>query len=409
MPLRWARFPDRFTIVVLFVGVVLMVAELVNGRFWLNDFRVYYDAATALRQDQPLYGVAHGLSSGFFKYAPVMALAYVPLSWLPYTLAAVIQYALIVAAFIHAVIVVDRLVRTHVFAGKPQAFAPLFLLFATVVVHLHRELHLGNINVLLVWLLVNALDHLLSGRRSTGGMLIGIAMLAKPHFAVLLPLLVLRGQNRAWTHALGIVVGGLALPMLFLGVGRTVELLVEWIGEMAKHNASLIYTGGSAYNNVDTLYSFLHRSVLHRFGLAGSNTEAAIVLAVVAVLFGALVLVHRAQEKRHAGGARHFLMEYLLLMALVPSITLTDTNHFLFSAPMILLIIHRLVPKADAWWAPFVAIPLLLGYGGNWADALGDWSDTMVHYGILGIANCGLVVLAVRLYQRSNLPGTSAS
>jgi hypothetical protein len=96
-------------------------------------------------------------------------------------------------------------------------------------------------------------------------------------------------------------------------------------------------------------------------------------------------------------------------MALVPSITLTDTNHFLFSAPMILLIIHRLVPKADAWWAPLASIPLLLGYGGNWADALGDWSDTLVHYGILGIANCGLVVLAVRLYQRSNLPGTSAS
>lgn len=409
MPLRWARFPDRFSIIVLLIGMLLLVAELVNGRFWLNDFRVYYDAATALRQDQPLYGVAHGLSSGFFKYAPVLALAYVPLSLLPYTVAAVIQYAIIVAAFIHAVLLVDRLVRTHVFPGRSPAFTPLFLLFAVVVVHLHRELHLGNINVLLVWLLVKGLDHLLSGRRSAAGILIGIAILAKPHFAVLLPLLVLRGQHRAWTRALGVVVLGLVAPMLFLGISRTAELLVQWTGEMAKHNASLIYTGGSAYNNVDTLYSFLHRSMLHRFGLHGSNVEAGAVLCVVAILFGALVLTHRARERQHGGSSCNLLKEYVLLMALVPSITLTDTNHFLFSAPLILLIMQHLLPMTSAIWVPLTAIPLLLGFGGNWGDALGDWSDTLVHYGILGIANFGLVVLTVFLDQRSNPEATSVS
>ena len=63
----------------------------------------------------------------------------------------------------------------------------------------------------------------------------------------------------------------------------------------------------------------------------------------------------------------------------------------------------------SAIWVPLTAIPLLLGFGGNWGDALGDWSDTLVHYGILGIANFGLVVLTVFLDQRSNPEATSVS
>jgi hypothetical protein len=60
--------------------------------------------------------------------------------------------------------------------------------------------------------------------------------------------------------ALLTVLVGIALPALFLGVGESMRLHTEWLGEMAKHNASLIYAGGDNYNAVDTVYSFLHRA-----------------------------------------------------------------------------------------------------------------------------------------------------
>lgn len=406
--LSWKRFPDRYTIVFGVVAMLLFVLEHVNGRFWLNDFRVYYDSARALLDGQPLYGVSHGLDSGIFKYAPAIALLYVPLALLPYGVAASIQYLLIVAAFIGASLLADRLFRMHLLDGKPGTYAPLFLMGLVVVVHLHRELHLGNINVMLLWLLLFALERLLKGRKILVGELIGLAILAKPHFAVLLPLLLLRREFMVAGISLAGILAGIMLPAALFGLDDSMELHGQWLGEMSKHNAALIYAGGDNYNAVDTVYSFLHRAVLKYFIAAPSAMEAYILLAAIALAFGALVLWNvRSRDPRA------FVFEYLLLIALVPSITLTDTEHFLLALPLVAFVMHHLLPKADPRWLALVAIPILVGHGGNWADALGPASDWMIHHGMLGIANLCLLSVCVFLFlRRSNLravPGSSTA
>ncbi len=393
---RWNHFPDRYTIVFALVALLLFVLELVNGRFWLNDFRVYYDSAQNILHGQPLYGVSHGLDSGIFKYAPAIALLYVPLALLPYAVAASIQYLGIVAAFIGASLLADRLIRTHLLNAKPGTYAPLFLMGLVVVVHLHRELHLGNVNVMLLWLLLFALDRLLAGRRILGGALIGLVILTKPHFVVLLPLLLLRREWKVMGLAAATVVAGLMLPVLFLGVLESGRLHSEWLGEMAKHNASLIYTGGENYNAVNTIYSFLHRAVFDHF-VAPSGTETSAMLGAIVLAFGALVLWNLRRSTASA-----FVFEYLLLIALVPSITLTDTEHFLLALPLVVFVMHHLVPSSDPRWLIVLAVPILFGYGGNWEDALGPASDWMIHHGVLGIANFGLLLLSVFLFLRSN-------
>lgn len=393
MPLRWQRFPGRFQIILLAIAALLATAELVNGRFWLNDFRVYYDTSNALLNGEPLYGVPHGLSSGYFKYAPFMAMLYVPMALLPYSMAAALQYALIVCAFIASVILADRLVRRHVLGGKSSGYAPLFLTLPVVAAHLHRELHLGNINMLLVWLLLTALDWLLSGRAGSAGALIGLAVLAKPHFVVLLPLLLLRGHGNAIKTAVLALMSGLLLPALFLGWDSSLHLHLEWLGEMAKHNAVLIYTGSDVYNNVDTVYSFLHRALLDRFIGSPGNSEVLVILACIAMAFGAIVLWNMKRERVHGGTSGHTVAEYFLLLAMVPSITLTDTNHFLFTMPLLLLILHHLVPGPRWNWVSLTSMPALVAFGGNWNDALGSFSDTLVHYGVLGIANVALLCI----------------
>lgn len=387
------------------VALLLFVLEHVNGRFWLNDFRVYYDSARALLDGQPLYGVSHGLDSGIFKYAPAIALLFVPLALLPYAVAASIQYLLIVAAYIGASLLADQLIRIHLFNGKPGTYAPLFLMGLVVVVHLHRELHLGNINVMLLWLLLFALDRLLKGRKILAGELIGLAILAKPHFAVLLPLLLLRREFMVAGISLAAVLAGILLPSAFFGLDGSMDLHGQWLGEMSKHNAALIYTGGDNYNAVDTAYSFLHRAVLKHVSAVPSAAKAYVVLAGIALAFGALVLWNLHRKDPHA-----FVFEFLLLIALVPSITLTDTEHFLLSLPLVAFVMHQLLPKADPRWLALVAIPILFGYGGNWADALGTASDWMIHHGVLGIANLGLLLLCVFLFlRRSNFREVPAS
>ncbi len=394
---RWDQFPHRFTLVMGLVALLLFIAEHVNGRFWLNDFRVYYGAASALLKGEALYGVAHGLSSGVFKYAPIMAFVYAPFSLLPYPLAASLQFALITAAFIGAVLQADRMVRSHLLDGRSPAYLPLFLTTLVVVVHLHRELHLGNINVMLLWVLLFGLGKLLNGRDLLGGMAIGLAMLAKPHFLVLLPLLLLYRRWGALAAMAGVLLLGFLLPSLFLGWERGMAMNVEWIEQMGRHNAALIYAGGTSYEAVNTVYSFLYRSLFQHFMATPGNVLAYGILGLIALTVGGLVLRNLRAGIPFAQG---FTFVFLLLIALVPSITLTDTEHFLLAMPLVVYLVHHLVPKASPRWIVLVSVPILFAHGGNWEDLLGPWSQRLIHLGVLGIANILLIALTIALFLR---------
>lgn len=390
-------YPRLFTVVLAFVLLALFVVEHINGRFWLNDFRVYYGAGASLLKGEPLYGIAHGLDSGVFKYAPMLALVYALIALLPYTLAASIQYALIAVAFLDGMNRIDRLVRERLLGGKAASYLPLFLIALAVVVHLHRELHLGNINMMLLWLLLVALDLLDRGRVVPGGLLLGAAILAKPHFVVLLPLLVLHGQWRTLCASSASLAIGVLAPALFLGWQANIRVHREWLGAMAEHNASLIHTGGDDLRAVNTVYSFLHRTVLAPLGVEPGNNEAYVILGFIALAFAAFVWSNRQNQRPNA-----FLFEFVLLIGLVPSITLTDTEHFLLALPLVAYLIHRLVPTATPRWLALVAVPLLLLYGGNFEDALGPLADQLIQAGALGAGSMGILLLSTLLWAGSN-------
>lgn len=383
-----------FTITFAVIALLLFTIEHINGRFWLNDFRVYYGAGEALLKGEPLYGVAHGLDSGVFKYAPMLAVLYALFALLPYSIAASIQYALITIAFLDGMRRIDRLVRTQWLYDRPRAALPLFLIALAIIVHLHRELHLGNINMMLLWLLIVALERLLRKHDGVGGLLLGAAILAKPHFVVLLPLLVVHVRWKALGSAVLAMVAGLLLPAFFLGWSGNLDVHRAWLSAMAEHNAALIYTGGDDYRAVNTIYSFLHRALLEHI-MIPSGSEAYVILGLVTAAVGLFVLATRNRP-----GA--FSFGYVMLIALVPSITLTDTEHFLLVMPLIAYLIHRLVPGSDPPGLAFVAVPLLLLYGGNFEDALGGFSDILIHYGVLGIGSFGLLILSCVLWTRSN-------
>lgn len=389
-----------FTVVFAALALLVFIAEHINGRFWLNDFRVYYGAGTALLNGDPLYGVAHGLDSGVFKYAPLMALVYALFALLPYTLAASLQYLLITLAFLDGLRRIDRILRTHLLSERPLSHWPLFITGLACVVHLHRELHLGNINMLLLWLLVVALEQLLRHRTIAGAVLLGLALVAKPHFVVLLPLLLLRGKYACFGISLLTLLAALLVPSLVLAWQGNLTLHSEWLAAMAEHNAALVYLVGDDYRAVNTLYSFLYRAGLHATGIAPTVFPLP-VLAVIAAGIALFVWDNGKREAKHSSRSA-FPFEYFLLIALVPCITLTDTEHFLLAVPIVLYVVHQVVPRALSLWTTVAAAVLLLAYGGNWSDLWGPLSGIFVHHGVLGIGSFGLILLSVFLWYRSN-------
>jgi hypothetical protein len=125
-----------------------------------------------------------------------------------------------------------------------------------------------------------------------------------------------------------------------------------------------------------------------------------ILLAGLAV--GFFVLMNLNSEKKipenSETAAINFTFEWFLIIALIPNLVKTDSEHFLSTAPILAFIIWYLVSMKRFWLIP-VMIILIFFYGGNSYDLLGkDLSQRLFSMGLLGISNLMIVLLSVFLY-----------
>src|SRR5689334_15868891 len=102
-----------FIVFAAIIFAAVFTVEKINGRFWLNDFRVYYSAAQALVNGKQVYGTPFGLDTGFYKYSPFVAMLFVPYTFLSFEVAAVIHFVILCAASILAIILLTRLIGKY--------------------------------------------------------------------------------------------------------------------------------------------------------------------------------------------------------------------------------------------------------------------------------------------------------
>jgi hypothetical protein len=117
---------------------------------------------------------------------------------------------------------------------------------------------------------------------------------------------------------------------------------------------------------------------------------------------GFFVLMNLDSEKKvpetSENSTMNFTFEWFLIIALVPNLVKTDSEHFLSTAPILAFIIWHLASLKRYWLIP-VMILLIFFYGGNSYDLLGkDLSQRLFTMGLLGISNLMIILLSVFLY-----------
>ncbi|MBK9194937.1 MAG: DUF2029 domain-containing protein [Flavobacteriales bacterium] len=384
------RYASFLLPAVLFLAA-MFVLEHLNGRFWLNDFRVYWSAADALLHGQQVYGLPFGESTGFFKYSPFVAMLFEPFALLPFHVASVVWFWCIAGATIAVIIRLHRLLLQHIVLG-PLARPNLLLVLSLLCVanHVVRELHLGNVNMMLLLLAVVAYASA-DQRPRLAGVLLAVLFMVKPYLCILVIPFLVRGHWKLVGAGVAAGVAMLALPVVF-GFSHSFDLHSAWLQSMVQH--------GDYLTSGNTISSLLHRTT-------GVTDTAPLQVGIIALtMVVATILAWRLHKEGPMSMGNYVL--FFGLLALVPNLVITDTQHFLLALPLFSFAIHKLAERrAPIVLALFIVICIL--HGANSSDLLGgELSDKVNAWGVLGVANLMLIALSARIACRQlNDPRTA--
>lgn len=183
------------------------------------------------------------------------------------------------------------------------------------------------------------------------------------------------------------------LPALILGLSKDIELHKQWSAAMLTHADSF-----PTPNTIEALIRYYVSS-----SISGNFQYLVILfLLVFYVLFTYLNRMHNKNDEK--ANSSSFIMEWFVLIALMPSIFKTDTEHFLMSLPIILFILIYLFQKQNAFLTTLFVV-LIIFYVGNSSDLLGrNLSQKIYTMGLLGISNILLTAMAIYIYARKIMP-----
>jgi len=367
-------------VLVLFsLSLIFFVAQNVNQRFWLNDFQVYYEAGRHLLAGQNLYGVFPEDSRPHFvyKYSPLAAALFVPLSFLPFSLAKILGYWILV------LLLLWFLNRAYSLFAPDSPARKNWILLATFLIlspHFQRELHLGQVNLVMLALLLLALRTYLNRKSFRTAGLWSICFFLKPQVLLFLPYFLVKRNFRILAYILPLVLIGFLVPIIFYGWQMNLNQHQLWLKEL-----SLQMQGGNlslAKHNLAGFVSFWlglkpylasHPAVGKFFGLG------------LTLLVGMLFLVFIQKRVNNFDPA---LADFAVLLFLMPLLSVTDSQPFLFGTLAVVLILYHWGKGGISPGEKVFLIVAFLLVGGNWHDLWGErlflkWEEV----GLLGIGS----------------------
>lgn len=366
--------------------VLYLVLLFINHRFQLSDFNVYYGAADALLNGEQVYGKAFGLSSGFYKYSPEILVPFLPLALLKYDIAAVIFYLLNTVIFLLLLNELKQAFFKTVEWGK-EVWILLFLTILFFGDQFEREFFLGNVNALLLLLALWSFRSLANKQPLKAGLIYAIILCFKIHFLILLPYFILKKEWKVLFYAF-VGLASMALVLFSCVPNRFVVLHTQWLKAVQAHNMQLDRSPNTIYCFVQNVLSAMHMAVV---------PTAAVIIGLAIAGLSFLMFVW----KNLGNGFQ--IKEALVLVALIPVLTHTDTEHFLWAVPVVLMILLTIKTwnkkgKIIGFIFLFVAsIPFLF----NSPDLVGRSVAFQLDNGGIGISFLALLVFSL-LYRHVN-------
>lgn len=359
-----------FAFFLLLFFALMITVEVNNGKFWTNDLKVYHAASVDYISGLSPYEHAYGLSTGYFKYPPTTLLFFFPLAILPFFLAQLLHSFVLLAACFMSIILIRNQVFFEVENSKKKN-GILYLLFIFIGVHVVREVHLGNLNLVLLLLFMLGIFAFKKEKNQLFIFCWSLMIIIKPIVIIaFIPIgIFTMWKEIGWMIAFGITY--FFLPILFSGSGF-IELWNDWFVAVSDHGNYIV-----SENSLTYLANYY-------FDIQSNWLPSLFAL-------GFLLSCMLFEKKIPYLKTERFVAWSSIFLAFTPNFFVTDTEHFLLSLPMIALLFMKIRDlKVWYFWIPFCL--LMIGYSLKSNDLWGSYlGGLFTEFGILGIANLTLI------------------
>jgi glycosyl transferase family 87 len=312
------------------VGLIVVAGVWVfTFKAKMPDFEVYWRTGARAAHAEPLYRVTDGEYQ--FKYFPAAAVLAIPIGALPHPVARGIWFG----ALLGALVAVLRLsVRT-----LPERRKPVGVLLAVLIVGLGkyyaRELVLGQINLLLVLIVISAMLALKAGREARAGWLVALTVMVKPYGLILVPWLIARGQTRSVVAVAAGMAVAFLLPATIYGLAGSVALHLDWWRTVSATTAGVV----THPDNVS-----LAAMYVKWFGATATASTFTVVTAVALLGLAAAVFLGRRRVPQPDG------LEAGILIALTPLLSPRGWDYVLVVCTPAVVCLANYIDRLPALW-----------------------------------------------------------
>ena len=197
----------------------------------MPDFEVYRTAGARAAAAEPLYRADDGHFQ--FKYLPAFAIFAAPLAMLP---APVAKGAWFAVSALMMLVLLGLSLKAMPEVHRPPAVLVVVTFLAMAKFYAH-ELVLGQVNLLFAVIVVLAVVMMRRGADAVAGLLLAIAVVAKPYAVIFLPWTATRRKRAAFVTMAGGLVVLLLLPAVRYGWTGNLRLLGDWWQTVASTTA----------------------------------------------------------------------------------------------------------------------------------------------------------------------------
>ncbi len=367
----------------LLVSAGSFSAELINSRMDMRDLEVYYRAADRLTEGGELYRAVEDnpWEHYVYKYAPPAAMLFIPFLPLGIPLSKIIYWILL--SFILGTVLYNlKTLLSPKTVSNRRVATSLLLGIIIVGTHFFRELHLGQVNLLLLGIYIFALCLLQKEKPMGFAALIAVSIFIKPFGLIFLPLLIIMGRFRELLYFTGFTILMILLPMLFYADSNTYfELYVSWYRELTTELGAKqdLFSAGN-----HTIFSILARySPLGLLPIEGSGRHIFQLGVMLSLALLLLWFYFRRPVPERA------LRLYIVLIAIIPLLAFTSYNAFIFTLPLIIYLLFRFGELNILF--KIILIISCVFIGGNIYDLAGKdlynylWSISIYSWGTIGL------------------------